>query len=170
MRMSKRCEKCGKSSEVEASDTAAACAHCGAIFAKVEAAQAARQRDPGPATRPGRTEPRASQFKESTTRVPFASGDRPFLADLRAGTNYPTFRATVNFFYWFWIVLAAIMVIGALISYFGEEGSWTSAGIGFLLAALFVFLGRLLREVSMMLADIGDATIRTAQRAAVVPE
>ena len=149
MLMSRRCEKCGRSSDVDASNTAAACAHCGAIFAMVEAA---RQREPGPATRPGHA--------VSVARGP------DFLAQLRASTNYPTFRAVMNLFYWFWLLLAALTTLGALGNWLGRDGGLVGSAGALLVAALFVFVGRFLREASMMLADIGDATLRTAELAA----
>lgn len=159
MRLTKRCEKCGGVTEVDVSDESAACGGCGAIFAKVHAARSPKPADSGPNTAA------PSQFKPSTQRLAErAKGDKPFLAELRAGTNYPTFRAFVNFFYWFWIVLAVLSAGSGLLALVRSDGAGFAPIAGLVLAVFFVFIGRLLREVSMMLADIGDATIRTAQR------
>lgn len=182
MLLTKRCLKCRAVSDVDANDPMAACSKCGAIFAKVESATAAKASAGPPAhsdsmmdeaatsaSAPPATAAPSSRFgtKVSNTspnaEATFASGERPFLAGLRATTNYPTFRAVINFFYWFWIVLAGLAALGAVISLFREGSVMTLIG-GVLVAAFFVFVGRLLREASMMLADIGDATIYTAER------
>jgi hypothetical protein len=182
MLLTKRCLKCGAVSEVDAGDATAACGKCGAIFAKVESVTAAKAaasplQQPDAAMKDATasvqappamaaTSPRFHTKVSSTSsdaRATFASGERPFLAGLRATTNYPTFRAVINFFYWFWIVLAALAALGTIISLFRDPGATTVIG-GVLAVAFLVFVGRLLREVSMMLADIGDATIYTAER------
>lgn len=81
---------------------------------------------------------------------------------MRATSLYPTFRALTNAAYFFMLVIAVLILIGGIFTFL-------SKGIGYLIgsvvAALFIYLlARVSRELSLMLADLSDATVRMAAR------
>ncbi|SEB25043.1 hypothetical protein [Variovorax sp. YR216] len=87
-----------------------------------------------------------------------------FIHELRANSNYPTFRLVVDLVYWFSILLAVVSFAGAVLALFWKGGNVASA-IGAVLMGLLILLsGRVGKEAAMMLADLSDAAIHSAQK------
>ena len=173
-------ETCLKCSHVNPAATGAeteACPQCGAIYARVKAAAAsgrtvrpARTRDSGfPASRterpPEAERPANPQLapdrKPQVHRAP--PPDVPYVERLRARTNYPTFRAVVRFGLYFGYLLTAAALLGGIFAAFRPDGSvfhlLIAAGIG---AALYL-LTRIWFELTVMIVDLADASVRTAE-------
>lgn len=151
MSKAKPCLKCGKSTPYEGAEPEA-CAHCGAIYRKVE--EALRN---GPISRPmdSVTLPPARPRYATLDHVEFAHV-------MRAESIYPTFRAVVNILYWVGVVLAVLSLIsGIWITLRTHSGPGPALG-GLLAAVLIYIVFRVTKEMSLMLADLSDATLRTA--------
>lgn len=148
----KQCMKCGHSAQYDA-DPPLACPSCGAVYSKVE--QALRE---GLPSRPQPTP------KPTTTRTQAADVDHHvFAAQLREESIYPTFRAVANLLYWCGIVVAVLMLVGGLAL---AMRAGAAAAIGGVAGAVLVFVfARVGKEMSLMLADLSDATVRMAARA-----
>ena len=148
MTHNKKCLKCGHSAEYIA-EPPTACPACGAVYAKVE--QAMRE---GPPPRP----------LPAPTSSPYLKRDHhSFATQLRHESIYPTFRAVVKIAYWLGVIASVLIAIGGITASF-------SAGVGALLgglalAALIFVFSKVAKEMSLMLADLSDATVRTAARA-----
>lgn len=148
MTQNKKCLKCGHNAEYSA-EPPTACPSCGAVYAKVE--QAMRE---GPPPRP----------RPTPTSSPYVKQDHhSFAMQLRQESIYPTFRTVVKIAYWLGVIAAALIAIGGITASF-------SAGVGALfggiaLAALTFVFAKVAKEMSLMLADLSDATLRTAARA-----
>lgn len=151
MSKTKPCLKCGKSTPYDGAEPEA-CAHCGAIYRKVE--EALRN---GPISRPmgSATLPPAKPRYAPLDHIEFARV-------MRAESIYPTFRAAVHIIYWVGIVLAMLSVVsGFWISLRSPSGP--GPAMGGLLAAVLIYVAfRVTKEMSLMLADLSDATVRTA--------
>ena len=88
--------------------------------------------------------------------------NRQYLEALRSGSCYPTFRGFVTVFELFGYLFAAIVAAGGFIS--GQSGA---VFLGIAGAALIALLIRVAKEMSLMLADIADATIDASARSVV---
>ena len=169
MLVTRQCLKCRHVGDVEDSP-AAACPSCGAIYAKVEARAHAASTN-GQARKP---EAATARAPVSAPAVDFVLDDdpparaaltaRPFIDALRAGSNYPTFRAFVRFFYVVGLVLAVVMAIGAVSSLFLGSGiaSFGAFFFGVVGAVVLALLARLFKETWLMLADAADAVVHLA--------
>ena len=149
----KQCLKCGKSTAYEGAEPDS-CSHCGAIYRKVE--EALR----GPTTRPMTTAavPRTAQKRER------AMDHFEFAEVMRSESIYPTFRTVVNVIYWVGIALALILFTGGVISTAKLSIGPGPAIAGFVMAVLLYIVFRVTKEMSLMLADLSDATVRMAAR------
>lgn len=148
----KQCLKCGHNVQYDA-EPPLACPSCGAVYSKVE--QALRE---GLPSRPQPTP------KPLTGRAPTTDVDHhAFASQLREESIYPTFRAVANLLYWCGVVLAVLILLGGL-SLAMRAG--IAAAIGGVAGAVLVFvLARVGKEMSLMLADLSDATVRMAAHA-----
>ncbi len=154
--MNRQCLKCNHLKLDATGDELEACPACGAIYSRVEAAWADKS------TRA----PVQVQAPKQAGRLD-ALDIAAFADVLRADSLYPTFRALVKLGYWAWILVAAVVFIGAWVVLFrgpGEPGAGRIGAfvIGLGMSALIYIMGRLIREMSLMLADLSDASVRTA--------
>ncbi|MGB4060953.1 MAG: hypothetical protein WBK26_12130 [Burkholderiaceae bacterium] len=71
----------------------------------------------------------------------------------------------MKFFYVFGLVLAALAAVGTAVAVANEKGPTpvmtVIAGVG--LALFLLFMARLYRDVSLMLCDASDASIKSAE-------
>lgn len=154
MSNSKQCLKCGKSTAYEGAEPEA-CSHCGAIYRKVE--ETIRN---GPPTRPMS----AATVSHSRQRYAPPANHIEFAEVMRAESIYPTFRAVVNIIYWVGVALALLSLIAGLwVSIRSNIGPGPAMG-GLLVAVLMYIVFRVTKEMSLMLADLSDATVRMAAR------
>lgn len=147
--MNKTCLKCGHANPSASGDPLEACPSCGAIYSRVEAAWSTR-------TAQARNAPSAAE----------AEPIEAFALGLRLESLYPTFRGLVQIVYWVWVVLALLCFLGALIGLANGVGSarlWSLLG-GVFLGVVFLIVGRVTREMALMLADLSDAAVRIASR------
>ncbi|MCK9987418.1 MAG: hypothetical protein AzoDbin1_03890 [Azoarcus sp.] len=169
--MTTTCPKCNYTRQP--SDTAPdyECPKCGVIYQKyLEAQRAQRAEAPArPATSAQPTQPAQARkaIAAPVQTAPDLDDDIEAFTDrLRADSRYPTFRELVKIITYFWMALAALIALGGVVSLIKVGGF---AGFGILLtslffAALFVVVGRISREVSLMLVDLSDAAVRIASR------
>lgn len=147
----KTCRKCGHTTTYSGLEPQS-CTACGAIYRKVEEAlqQAAQERAARPSLAPSR----------AAASMP--ADHHAFAAELRSDSLYPTWRQLVTVFTIFWYVAAVAIGIGGLIAFKDSFLAGMSA-LGFALAiAIFARVGK---ELSLMLADLSDATVRMAAKA-----
>lgn len=151
--ISKQCLKCGQTASIDPATTPA-CPHCGAIYSKVEAAAQSQA--------PLRAGPVSQAYPRATSSVNDAD-PAEFVETLRGESIYPTFRAVANLLYWCGIALAVIILLGGL-SLSMRAGF--PAALGGIAGSVLVFVfARVGKEMSLMLADLSDATVRMAARA-----
>jgi hypothetical protein len=87
--------------------------------------------------------------------------NKTYLKTIRANSCYPTFRAVVTVVTITTYVIAVVMVVaGAFIT--GTTGNGTIVGFYFAGAVVIALLAKAGQEVSLMIADIADATIDVA--------
>ena len=172
----KVCLKCKHKTSYEGTEPIA-CEACGAIYRKVE--EAMRTAAAAGAAAPSRAAPSAqapAQASPPVTPPPEAfKASQPipsqlphqhetplaqFVEIMRAESLYPTWRGLVKWFTWFGYAIALLLLVTGAYSF--KSGS---AGIafGFFAAAVVVaILARVWRELSLMVADLADAAVRTA--------
>lgn len=153
--MDRTCLKCGHSNNLATGDQLEACPKCGAIYSRVEAAM-----NSGFAVSAFDSKATA---RNSTARAS-SSDPHSFAEKMREESIYPTYRSLTNAIYILGLCFAALWAIGGIIALFVGEGGGKVGGfvIGVLLAIVTIFFTKLFREVSLMLCDMSDASIRTA--------
>ena len=148
------CIKCGHVNPAATGLATDTCPKCGVIYAKAQ-----------PPIAPIRPRVVASPVASS---VASSNGDRSlnvFVEDLRERSIYPTFRSVINSAYVVGLVFAGLLALGGLIGGYNTGSVGTAFGLVF--AALFVIaIARFMREASLMLADLSDATMLIAKRSA----
>lgn len=160
--MIKKCLKCNHVHAFKPGEPAEDCPGCGANYAQVEAAlanSAAKTTATAapPATRPHRGATPAPAGREAGRPTDTLSG-------LRAGSHYPTFRATANAAFFIGVLLAGILGLTAIGAMF--KGEW-AAFLGFTVGALLLFvIAKAAREASLMIADASDALVALVARRA----
>lgn len=146
----KKCLKCGHVTTY-ADQPPLSCPQCGAVYAKVE--QALQNPLPRPTPQPQRPIITPRPTKPDPSHHSYAEV-------MRAESLYPTFRALTNAAYFFMLVIAALALIGGIVAFFSLGIAYL---IGSAIAAVFIYLlARVTRELSLMLADLSDATVRMA--------
>lgn len=171
---SETCLKCGHVNPAATGSDTEACPQCGAIYARVKAAMAS-----GQAVRPVKSaDPRApTQGAELAAAVQPTAHPKPaaraatvverhrapYVAQLRAGTNYPTFRTVVRLGLFFGYLLAVAALIGGGIAAFKSDGTPWHLLIGAGMGAVLYLLTRIWFELTVMIVDIADASVRTAE-------
>jgi hypothetical protein len=144
----RKCLKCGHATQYE-TVAPEACNSCGAVYHKVEEAMRG-----GPASRPAPS--RAPAYRPPPRNNPIAD----YAEAMRSDSLYPTWRELVKWATWLGYLIAALVTIGGVIAL--KEGHIKSGG-GALAAAVFiVILARVWRELSLMVADLADASVRQA--------
>lgn len=147
---SKKCLKCGHVVQFS-EQPPMSCPSCDAIYAKVE--QALQNPLPRPTPQPQRPVIKLNPSEPDPSHHSFAEA-------MRAESLYPTFRALTNAAYYFMLVIAALILVGGVFSFLKLGISYL---IGSVVAAIFIYLlARVSRELSLMLADLSDATVRMA--------
>lgn len=142
----RKCLKCGHETAFEGMPPAS-CEKCGAIYSKVE-----RSMSGSHDSRPARTAP--------TQRQPRARPIEDFAEVMRSESLYPTWREIVKFI----TLLGYLMSIGVLLgAIFAFTQGGVGAGIGMVFGAIVVaILARAWKELSLMVADLADASVRHA--------
>ena len=140
------CPKCRKLNSRPTGAPDEACPYCGVIYAKA---------------RPG-TVPASVPAREPVVSARPPSSAQEFLKTLRAESSYPAFRAVIGFATIVGYLLTFAVVVGGLIA------AWNGAGAGpviyGLLGGFALYIAtRVFKEMWLMLADLTDATIRTAR-------
>lgn len=145
----KVCLKCRHKTAFETT-APLACEACGAIYSKVE--EAMRQ---GPASRPAEKpvadkKPRTPSSREQITQ---------FATELRRDSLYPTWRELVK---WATRVWYAVAIIGLVVTAASTRLSFMPTLIAFGVALLIIVFARAAKELSLMLTDLADASVRQA--------
>lgn len=153
----KTCLKCGSATPYD-DNPPAICPDCGAIYAKVEAARAqpvgessGRPREPAPS----RPAPRSIQQRLRHDE-PDVHG---YAERMREQSLYPAWRKIVGFFTLLGYIVAALTLVGGVVA---AKGSPMAAIVGVVSAAVIALLAKVGKELSLMLADLSDATVRLA--------
>lgn len=156
--MIRNCLKCGHTNQQAVGDEMEACPSCGAIYSRVEAAWAARPATPRPPP-PKKSEPVAEPDGD-------AEDINEFALRLREDSLYPTFRNLIQIFYWVLVLIAVFSFIGSGMTLFSGSGEtkWIGVMVGLFFGLFFLVVARVMREVSLMLADLSDAAVRIASR------
>lgn len=156
--MIKTCQKCGHQNTAATGAQLEACPGCNAIYSRVDAAILAGQLTPfSPQKAQAAVAAKVQQEAKPAKRE--RNSGQPFIETLRAGSHYPNFRAIIGIFALLGYVLAAICAIGAAMS--GSSAMVTGGGI--VLAAFIVVVSKVLKEASLMLADLSDAAVVIAE-------
>lgn len=156
----KTCRKCGHVAAFEGAEPLA-CSECGAVYAKVEAAMRAVAE-----ARAARGAPVASPRVRAAPPAPGARSERDdvdvhaFAERMRGESLYPAWRNIVGIFTMFGYGLAIIFLIGGLVAAF--KGSVAAGVIGMCIALLMAVVAKVSKELSLMLADLSDASVRMA--------
>lgn len=142
---SKKCLKCGHVAQFS-EQPPMSCPQCGAIYSKVEQALGSPllHSKPMPQRAVANLDPLHHSYAEA----------------MREESLYPTFRALTKVAYFFMVVIAALVLVAGVFAFF-------KLGVGYLVGstvgAIFIYiLARVSRELSLMLADLSDATVRMA--------
>lgn len=123
-----------------------ACPVCSAIYSKVEAAL----------TRPEPSFPPSRSVQQSRQKP---AGE--FIETLRAETHYPTFRGVVRVGTWLFYAAAVIAILITIFAGASDGNGRFYTIIALVLAIIFVTAAK---EASLMLADLSDAAVHSAQR------
>lgn len=164
MTNAKVCLKCKHKTRFEG-QAPTACEACGAIYRKVEEAMRAR---------PTGAEDSAYRDSEAPTQRPALASTRAparaaretalheFVEIMRLESLYPTWRELVK---WFTRLGYAVAVVVFVMGIFAMRAESTWASVSLFIAALVVaVMARVSRELSLMVADLADAAVRTAHR------
>lgn len=163
-----KCLKCGHVNPHAAGSETEACPECGAIYSRVKAAAAA-----GKPVRPSRAVDSGFQQADTASaptprKQVTPSQRRPasrtrYVESLRNETNYPAFRTVVRFALFFGYFLAVCALIGGAVTSFRSGGTFWHLLIGAGAGAFVYLLTRIWFELTVMIVDIADATVRTAE-------
>ena len=157
--MNRTCLKCGHANAAATGSELEACPACGAIYSRVEAAAAQRGAQP---TRPVRAPQTTPSFAAAPAGLRGTDRDGAFLDQLRAESNYPTFRSVIGVFTLVGYVLAALTAAGAVFSM--AKVNIGAGLLGLAVAVFIVIMTRMGKEMSLMVADASDALVRMAAR------
>lgn len=156
--MLRTCLKCDHPNADASGDELEACPSCGAIYSRVEEAMAAGR----PVARARAKEPEWATAQDSGDGLPV---DR-FAVRMREDSLYPTFRNLILIFYWVLVLIAVFSFIGSGVTLFSGSGEtkWIGVIVGLFFGLFFLVVARVMREVSLMMADLADAAVRIASR------
>jgi predicted RNA-binding Zn-ribbon protein involved in translation (DUF1610 family) len=164
------CKKCGHLHLQATHAELEACPECGAIYSRVEAAikegkfTAFTQPIPKPAPPPPQpkavepTPQAAAPIAPPTLSAPKQIDTKPYIEVLREQSNYPNFRAFVNFCTGFGYLVAAVLCIGGLLT-----RNLSGATIGICSAIFIVIISKFGKESFSMLADLSDSAAIIAE-------
>jgi predicted RNA-binding Zn-ribbon protein involved in translation (DUF1610 family) len=167
------CKKCGHLHLQATHAELEACPECGAIYSRVEAAikegkfVAFTQQIPKPKlvplpiAVPEPTPQAAAPIAPPIPPTPKQIDTKPYIEVLREQSNYPNFRAFVNFCTGFGYLVAAVFAIGGIIG--SVTGNMSGAIIGICAAFFIVIISKFGKESFSMLADLSDAAAILAE-------
>lgn len=165
---SETCLKCGHVNPLATGSPVDECPQCGAIYSRVKAAVAA-----GKPLRSGKsgdsgfqqvTETPLDNPKKVAAQPPHRAYVRErYVETLRGDTHYPTFRTVVRLGLFFGYLLAACALVGGAVSAFKSGGTAWHIMIGAGAGAFLYLLTRIWFELTVMIVDIADASVRTAE-------
>ena len=178
----KQCRKCGHTTSYSGMEPMS-CMECGAIYRKVDEAlraaeevaaraqtQTQTQADARAQAQTDAREEAAARAQAAQSNLQFAAsaldaGDdvHAFAQHMRNDSLYPVWRKLVAIATVLVYAVAAVALLGAVIALF--KGSITMGLSGMFGAIIVVVLARAGKEVSLMLADLSDASMRAAARA-----
>ena len=163
---SETCLKCGHVNPLATGAQTEACPQCGAIYSRVKAAMASGQPvrtakavDSGFQTSAEGASPSAKTPVRAAAKVRHGA----YVDQLRAHTHYPTFRTVVRLGLFFGYFLAICALVGGAFSAFRSGGSAWHLLIGAGTGAFLYLLTRIWFELTVMIVDIADASVRTAE-------
>lgn len=156
--MNKTCQKCGHQNPTATGAALEPCPACHAIYSRVDAAVLEGRLTPFSPQKAQAVAAAKLQQEAKPAKRERNSG-QPFIETLRAGSLYPNFRMVTGVFALLGYVLAAICAVGAVMS--GSSAMVTGGGI--VLAAFIVVVSKVLKEASLMLADLSDAAVVIAE-------
>lgn len=86
--------------------------------------------------------------------------------EMRDQTQYPALRSWVKINYFVWNLFAALSLIAGLLTLMIRRATSSVLGllVGIFLAFFFHFLGKVSSELTIMLADMSDASVRVASK------
>lgn len=158
----KTCKKCGHVATYEGG-APQACPACGAIYAKVEEALRAAAEGRASAARVA-SAPNAPAALGLRAAPAAEASDPPdvhaFAARMRRESLYPAWRNIVGIFTLLGYGMAAIVLIGGVVAAF--QGSVAAGVIGMSVSLFLAIAAKVSRELSLMLADLSDASVRMA--------
>ena len=161
---SRQCLKCGHIGTFGSLRVAQACPSCGAIYDKVDAARREAVPAPAPTALPEPT--LVSAAPASRPASPATPSREHFIEQLRARSNYPAFRRVVGVIEILFYILAGGTFVAGIITAFAFERSAPMIIGSTLMAIFFYVVGRVGKEVSLMVADMSDAAVHMAERQA----
>lgn len=142
--METTCIKCGHINPAATGSAADACPKCGVIYAKAQ-------------------QPMAPVVRRPVASSKLEQSPNQFIDDLRENSIYPTFRSVINLGYVLGLVLAVLLTLGGLVG--GYKAGSVSTAFGAVFAAIVIaVIARFMKEASLMLADMSDATVLMAKR------
>lgn len=168
------CKKCSHLNPQATHAELEACPKCDAIYSRVEAAikdgkfvaftpQAPKPK-PIPAAQPEpppqATVPIAPVIQPPARQI----AAQPYIEILREQTNYPNFRAFVNFCTGFGYFVAAIFIVAGILGL--ATGNIAGAAIGICAAIFIVIISKFGKESFSMLADLSDSAAIIAENSA----
>lgn len=173
--MQRTCVKCEHLYPNATGGDMEACPSCGALYAKAVPTRASPMPRGAPMTGfggaggTGSRPPHAATALRATARQfltdvldpPTVGPCAAFVERMRSESLYPTFRGAVQMVYAAMVALAVVICIGAVLSAVLIKS--VGATVGALVFALLLWLfARVCKEGSLMLADLCDASVRTA--------
>lgn len=169
--MQKICIKCGHVNTAATGAVLEPCPGCGAIYSRVEAAALLAEKGAEPVRRvvlapPSLSTSPTAGAPRTTPFIPAAQESSSFVERMREASLYPTFRSLVRLFYLLWLVLAVVCLCSGAATFVFGEGTRRILGplFGLFFALFFYFVAKVSTEMSLMLADMSDATVRMAER------
>ena len=140
------CIKCGHINDQYTGAQTEACPKCGVIYAKARAVAT------GGSPTPRRAKPTTHAYAQVS-----------FVDVLRSESVYPTFRSVVTIMSVLGYLAGALIIIAAVVAMTRDLSKGISGGV-IVFGAIVIVATRVFKEMSLMLADMSDATIRMAER------
>ena len=159
----KQCLKCNHIASFDGAPPLA-CPQCGAIYSKVEEALRANAplrppRSSHPSSGFAHTEPPRSLRSANATPATEEPDVHAFARRMRGESLYPAWRKIVGLVTILWYVVAVVALIIGIVS---TKGSFVGVLAGAGTAAFIALFARIGKELSLMVADLSDASVYMA--------
>jgi hypothetical protein len=85
---------------------------------------------------------------------------KKYLDRIRSDSAYPAFRGVVNIIALLLYTVGALFIVGGFLVGFGLVGGSLNLAVfigGMTIGLFYIVMGKVLREVSLMLADVADS-------------